>query len=360
MEVYYFTLMILMLFSFFELRIKNHSQLLLLQKLYWLPLLLLILQVGFRWEMATDWEAYYIIFQESTEKFYDIPMEKGFLLINFIFSKFFKSYQFFLLVQAFLLYFYVFKFFKTLTPYPIIALIWFYCINLGIVGSSRQLVAITIILIGLLLYFKNKKWYWYLLFVFLAMQFHTSSFFGILYLFFDRKISNKIILISIILSLVIGALGASSFILSYTSLLGEVAQNKTEAYSNEITTFSVTAIIKRLVIVLPMLYFRSKLEHSNKYLNIIINAYVFGICVYLLFGKTFGIVATRGAFYFNIMEPIIITYYFLFIKNIIVKHIFVIILTFASIYLLKQSITQYPDIYVPYKTQFFETDLIKY
>lgn len=360
MEVYYFTVIILMFFSFFEIRNINISQKKLLQKLYWIPLLLIILQIGFRWTMATDWEAYYKIFEESNKAILNISMEKGYLVVNYLFNKLFTSYQFFLLIQSFFLYFAVFKFYKLITPFPIIALLWFYCINLGIVGSSRQLIAISIIVTGLIIYFKNRKWYWYILFVILAMQFHTSSFFAIFYLFFNRKVSNKIIIISILISLVVGSLGASSFLISYTSYLGETAQNKTSAYSAEATTFSATAIIKRLSILLPFLYYRTKLECNNKFFSFIINAYVFGICVYLLFGKTFGIVATRGAFYFNIMESVIVSYYFVLIKNMVVRHFFILLMVMASIILLRQSIKQYPEIFVPYKTQFFETDLIKY
>lgn len=358
MEVYYFTLFILMIGCFYECRLTGSKQAVHLQKLYLIPLLLIILQVGIRWEMATDWEAYFNIFKNSKVSLANALMEPGYLALNFVFYKISSSYQFFILVQSVFLYIVIFKLYKTITPYPLVALMWFYSINLGIVGSSRQLIALSIVTIGLLVYLKNKKWYFYIIFVFIAMQFHTSSFFAIVYIFFDRRISTKLILIILIFSMIVGLSGVSKSVFSYISYFGEVAQNKTEAYTSEDATFSYTAIFKRLVILFPLLYYRMKLK--IKEMNIILNAYVFGICLYLVFGESFGILATRGAFYFNLMEPVIISLYLVLFRDAIKKHLYIIFAVSASVILLRQSITQYPEIFVPYKTQFFETSTINY
>lgn len=360
MEVYYFTIFLLFIFSAIEIRKKNPAQQKFFSNLCWIPLGLIILQVGLRWEMGTDWQAYLQIFQQSAESFYDVAIEKGFLWSNYYFNQITHSYQTFIFIQAFFLYFVTLKFYKIVTPYPMIALIWFYSINLGLVGSNRQLTASFIILLGLIYYLKNNKWYFYVLFVFIAMQFHNSAIFGIFYLFFNRTVSTKILLLSLVICLMIGYVGATDFVFSYASFLGDVAKDKAEIYGKEITTYSIVAILKRIVVVVPFLIFRNKIKSDQKILNYIVNGYIFGVCIYLLFGKTFGIVATRGAYYFNIMEPVIISYYIYLLRNQIIKHLALVFVVILCIILLRQSIVQYPEIFVPYKTQFFETGAINY
>ena len=360
MEIYYFTLFILMIFSFFEFRLQGNKKLARLRKFYWFPLALIILQIGFRWDMATDWDSYLYVFKNFSSDYTVDGMEPGFLFLNLIFKKLIDSYQFFILVQALVLYLFVFKLFRQLTPYPIFAVLWFYTINLGLVGSSRQLLAVSIVALALVFYLKNKKWYYYAFFIVLAMQFHTTAFIAIFYLLFDRKIPTKVLYLLILVSLLIGLSPLSTMLTSYAAYFGETAAEKADYYTEEIGSYSATAILKRLVIIIPLLYFRNKKVYQFKNFNFVINGYIFGVCLYFVFGQSFGILATRGAFYFNLMEPVIITFYLLLFKEVLLKHVYVLAITIFSFVLLRQSIVLYPELFAPYKTQYFKTDLIKY
>lgn len=360
MEIYYFTLVVLMIFSFFEFRFRSSKKLAQLRKFYWFPLALIILQIGFRWDMATDWEPYHDIFKDFDGNYDQFGMEPAFLYLNLIFRKVFNSYQFFILVQALLLYLFIFKFFRQVTLYPIFAVLWFYTINLGMVGASRQLLAVSIVALALVFYLKNKKWYYYAISVVLAMQFHTTAFIAIFYLLFDRKMPTKVLYLLILVSLLIGISPLSTSLTSYAGYFGETAADKADLYTAEIGSYSATAILKRLVIILPLLFFRTKMVYQFKNFNFVINGYIFGVCLYFIFGKSFGILATRGAFYFNLMEPVIITYYLLLFKDVLLKHVYVLVIAIFSFLFLRQSIVVYPELFAPYKTQYFKTDLIKY
>lgn len=359
MEIYILAVILFFIVSIAEINVTNAFTLKITRRFLLIPMGFIILLVGLRWEMGTDWEAYFTIYKYLDKNSLDISMEKGFVYLNYFFKSMGISYQMFIFIQTFFFFFYLTAFYKKITAFPALALLWFFTTNLGIIGANRQLIAMGIVCAGLLYYLKNKKWYVYLFFIILALQFHTSSFFAVFYLFFNRKIDTKFLLSGIIISAFLGMIGVFSFITPYIYVFGELAANKANAYSSEVTDYSSLAIIKRLIIVLPCLLYRKKIENL-KYFNLILNSYIFGICLYLIFGKTLGIVATRGAFYFNIMEPVIITSYLIIFRNFMSKNIYILIITILSFFMMKNSIKQYPEIFVPYKTQFFETDLINY
>lgn len=362
MEIYYFILLFYLLVSFFETRFRERNEYLKstpLDGLYWFGTIALVFLFGLRGEMATDYDAYVNIFFESDSKEF-IPIEKGFLLLNQFFLKVFQEYQYFLVFHAIIFYLFVYKYFKFFTHYVAVASLWFFATNLGLVGSSRQLLALAVACFGLMHYIKNKNKVVFIAAILVAISFHNSAVFMFAYFFLNKRWDSKVLLLAIVVSSFIGALNISGFVVSNIGFLGEIADSKAEIYSNEVAKYSYLAIFKRLVIILPLLIFFRNKVNERKESDLVVNGYIFGICVYLIFGQSLNIIATRGALYFNIMEPIIITYYVYFLSNTIYKHITIFLITLLSIVLLYQSISQYPELYVPYKNLFFETNLIGY
>lgn len=351
-----------MLVSFFESRFVENNEYFKknpLNTAYWIGIIFIIFIVGFRWNMATDWDAYYEIYQISSTNEY-IAIEKGFLLLNSFFLKNFNDYQFFLIFHAIVFYVVIFKFFKFFTHYVAFAILWHFASSLGIVGSSRQLLALAIGSVGLLHYLKKGNKTVFIVSVLLAMTFHTSAIFMFFYLFLNRHFTKNQLIIAILTSVVVGYIDISGFVVSNVGVLGQLASDKAGLYSAESFEYSYLAIFKRLIIILPLiLILRNRIEH-RKFSNIVINGYIFGICLYLTFGQSLNIIATRGAMYFNIMEPIIITYYLYLVSDRISKHIAIFLISLFSLLLLRQSISQYPQIFVPYKNRFFQTDIFKY
>lgn len=362
MEIYYLVLLFYMLISFFETRVLERNEYLKstsLDGLYWFGTIALVFLIGFRGEMATDYQAYVSIFFNSDSKEF-IPIEKGYLLINQFFLKVFHDYQYFLVFHAIVFYIFVFRYFKYFTHYVALASLWLFATNLGLVGSNRQLLALAVGCFGLLYYIKTNNKVVFIISICVAISFHNSAVFMFCYFFLNRKLDTKVLLLALVGSFFIGIVNISGFAVSHIGFLGAIADNKAEIYSNEISQYSYLAIFKRLVIILPLiLLFREKINVHKKS-NLVLNGYIFGICIYIVFGQSLNIVATRGALYFNIMEPIIITYYVYLLSNTIYKHIAIFLITLLSIVLLYQSIVQYPELYVPYKNIYFETDLIGY
>lgn len=362
MEIYYFVLLFYMIVSFFETRFRENNEYLKgtpLDGLYWFGTILLVFLIGFRGEMATDYQAYLSIFFDSNSKEF-IPIEKGYLLLNQFFLNLFHNYQYFLVFHAIFFYFFVHKYFKFYTHYVALASLWFFATNLGLVGSNRQLLALAVCCFGLLYYIKTKNKVIFIISICVAISFHNSAVFMFCYFFLNRKLDTKVLLLALIASFFIGIINISGFVVSHIGFLGAIADNKAEIYYNEISQYSYLAIFKRLVIILPLiLLFREKIN-DHKESNLVVNGYILGICIYIIFGQSLNIVATRGALYFNIMEPILISYYIYLVSNTVLKHFAIILITLFSIVLLRQSITQYPELYVPYKNKYFETDLIAY
>ncbi|MDV3594324.1 hypothetical protein CMU09_16635 [Elizabethkingia anophelis] len=351
MGIYYFTIVLLMFSSFLETRIDMRS----IKKkyslyIYILPLLYIIFHIGLRWEIATDWGPYLQIFKNSSTYIKEnVGIEKGYLFLNYMFYEV-SDFQVFIVFHAILTYLISFLFFRKYTIYPALAMMWFYATTLGMVGSNRQFLAIDIGMIAILLYDKTKKLKYFFPLVLCAFLFHTSSILLAVYPFLYRKITNKMVIIILLTSILIGFTNLTGIITSHIGILGQIAENKMEAYSDEGDSgYSVFAILKRIIILVVALYLRKR--NKEVFSDVVFNGYLFGVCLYFVFGQSLTILATRGAFYFNIMEPVLITYYLYFIKNTIIKHTYVLAISILCMFLSLISIKQYPEIYVPYKSK---------
>ena len=159
MEVYIIILFIIYVFGLLEL-----GQKLTVRQSYWLVSILyvmIVIQIGLRWETGTDWEPYLNNFQNTDN--YGIVFlnvlngyEIGYGTFVFLIKKVFDSYSFFLLLNALIFYWGIFRMAKKYSPYFFISLLFFYATNLGMVGSNRQLLAIIICLWSLEYVFERK------------------------------------------------------------------------------------------------------------------------------------------------------------------------------------------------------------
>jgi hypothetical protein len=123
---------------------------------------------------------------------------------------------------------------------------------------------------------------------------------------------------------------------------------------SETTTFvyPIFGLLKRTIIVTYFLINRSKFSKKISFFNIVLNGYLIGFILFLLFSYTIPIMISRGSIYFNIMEPILLSYIVLLYKDLYFKYLIVILLTIFSFLLLSQSISPYKDLFDPYKGLF--------
>ena len=369
MEVYIFTLILIFVFGYLDLRLKltNSQSNLLIFFLY----LFIVIQIGLRWETGTDWNMYLINFYD-TDDYSNVLLnaltgfEIGYGTFVFFIKKIVNNYSFFLLIHALFFYWGIFRLAKNYSPYFFISLMFYYANNLGIVGSNRQLLAVVICLWSLEYVFERKV-YKFLLTIFIAMLFHTTSFLFIIYYFFNRNFKTTLVVAVLIGSFIIGKTTLPFYIFSkFGGLFGELATIKTSYYSDSAQdSFSdgglgIAGLIKRLLVVVIFTYNYSFLSEKLNYYKLLYNGYVFGIVMYFLFSSSLLIFVSRGSLYFNIMESLLISCQFLIFYKRLDKIYIYIALLLLSIVFLYQSISIYPDLFNPYKSLFYNVNYSRY
>lgn len=368
MGIYIFTLAILLIFSFLELRtnitpVQQNSMLLFVYILF-------VFQVGFRWQTGTDWEPYLEHFNEIksiSDVYYTLTgFEKGYSFFVLIIKNLWNSYTVFLVAHAVLYYFLVFSAFNKLSPYVFISILVFYASSMGVLGSNRQLIALAICLFALRFVF-SKKLIPFLLLVTLAFTFHTSAILFIVYYFLNRDVNKFLLFAVLLISYVIGKTSipimAFSFIGESVGGMGatKVLRYK-EVFENEASLLSqsLLGLLKRIFFLALFVYNYTYLTSKISYYKLIFNGYVVGLVIYFLFSSSILVLVNRGSLYFTVMEALLLSSQFLVLKNKHYQVNFLLVLFVICVFLFFQSISGYPDLFIPYKGTFINADFYRY
>ena len=338
------------------------------KKFFYVSFLLLVLFIGLRWETGTDWESYVFVFEEinSISSLFEYWgfMEFGYLLINFIVRMFTDNYTLFLLFHAVLMFYFLIKAFKSLTNYTQLTLMLFFAITLGNMGSNRQLLALSLGLYGLsFLINGNKRMYFVLIGT--SLFFHlTSILFGVYY-FLNRRIKSTTLFICVGTAYVLGKTNLPYFIFSSFGNLNFYASQKTDIYLDSaaetlaFSDLSTLGLLKRLLIFSTFLVLRNRISPKFKGFDTVFNGYVFGLIFYFFFSSSLLVMISRGSIYFSIMEALLLTSVMYILPRIADKIMYSIFLLILSVFLMYQSIAQYPDLFEPYKAIFINTNFYR-
>ncbi|WP_016991193.1 EpsG family protein [Flavobacterium sp. ACAM 123] len=363
MEVYLSTILLIFLFAFFELRCKltvvEHT--IMASLLY----VVIVLQVGLRWETGTDWSSYYNNFLNTTDiniVFVNslIGFELGYGLFSFFIRSLTDSYTVFLLSHAILYYFLIFKANKRLSPFPFLSLLLFYVTNIGVLGSNRQLLALAICLYALKFVIEKKPIKFFIL-VFVAFLFHTTALLFMVYYFLNRDFKKYQIIVVLVLAFIIGKTTLPNILFSgLGSLLGGASASKVDVYSaaSDVgdASLSLIGLVRRLIYFVLFIVNYDMLTAKFKEYKLLFNGFLFGLVFYFLFSNSLLILVNRGSLYFNVMEVFLLSSQLLIFQLKTDRKYILLLLLIYSIYLFFQAISGYPDLFVPYKGIFINSD----
>lgn len=367
MEIYIITLLLIFVLGVLDLRLKLTD----FQRNFWIGFLyiIIVLQIGLRWETGTDWKSYLDNFETSDD--YNIVLlnsltgfEIGYGTFVFIIKNIFDSYSFFLVLHATIFYSIIFRTSKKYSPYFFISLLFFYATNIGIVGSNRQLLAIAICLTALPFVIDRKPIKFFVIII-IASLFHSSALLFAIYYFLNRYIKWYVVLTSLLVAFVIGKTSVPVKLFSLAGGIGEMASSKVEAYGNaakgvmQDASLSIFGLIKRILFLIMFTINMKYLSEKLSYYKILYNGYAFGLFLYFLFSSSLIIIVNRGSLYFNIMESFLISSQFLVIGSRSEKAYLLVILLIISVLFLIQSISPYPDLFDPYKSLFYNQDFYR-
>ena len=363
MTIYILTILSLITFSileiYFDLSLTKRKW------IFFIAYLILVLQVGLRWETGTDWIPYLVHFENITDFASTSPFltgfEYGYSICVWLVKLILPDYSFFLLLHAVIYYFLIFKSFKRYTPYLYLSLLMFYTLSMGLMGSNRQLIALAICIYALR-YVIEKKPIKFFLLIALAISFHTTSFLFIIYYFLNRDIKPRAFILILCCSFVIGMSDFPSILFSNIgNLIGGQAAIKVYVYlegaKDTLAEYklSIIGILKRFIFLSIFYYNRKYLREKLIYYNILLNGYIIGIAFYFLFAHSLLIMVSKGSLYFNIMEPLLIASQICLLKRKDNRAFAIVILLVFAFLFFYQSITIYPDLFLPYKGIFINS-----
>lgn len=362
MLIYLFIILALSLFAIIEANIeeyyKEKTVKLILLPIAWL---MIVGVMVLRWEIGTDWDPYFSFFDKfaNWDDFnYGPPVfEKGYWVFNILIRSISDNYTIFLLILEGTLYVLLFRFFKFSTPYVLLCVLLYFGLSIGLTGANRQLLALALCLTGLKSLMEGHKLK-FIGFVILAFFFHSSALLFFVFLLLNFNIPIVIIIAVIGACFIIGQTNLPFLLFSSLSGLSEHNAMKVQAYlkgaegSLAQSQASVLGIIKKILLPTIFLMTRKRIIEKHKHYNYLLNGYLFGVAFYFLFYKSLLVMISRGSVYFNSMEPILLSLQLSVLKDKRLKNIALIMLCLFSIIFFYQSISAYPEIFIPYKSIF--------
>lgn len=361
--IYFLTIFILFLFSILSVgQYFSKKQLLICNAVLYV---LLAGQVGLRWETGTDWLPYLNNFLDTDDiniVFFNslIGFEIGYGLFVYFIRSFTQDYTLFLVIHAIIYYFLIFKSNKHISPYPFVSLLLFYVSTIGVLGSNRQLLALSICLYSVQFVMEKKPIKFFAL-IFIGFLFHTTAIIFSVYYFLNRDFKKHQIYWALIIAIVVGKTTLPNIFFSgLGNLLGGSSASKAEIYSQEGSlgdfSLSIFGLIRRLVYFIVFFFYYDVLTKKIIAYKLIFNGFLCGLIFYFLFSDSLLILVNRGSLYFNIMEVFLITSLLFLFKSRKDKMIIVVLLFFYSFYVFFQSISAYSDLFLPYKGIFINSE----
>lgn len=315
---------------------------------------------GLRWNNP-DWIVYYPFFMENNtlDDFWygNIPVDKGFGLINFVVKSFTDEYTILLFALAILIISIKVNFIIKFATFPLISLLYWFGTYIGDIFFIRQTLAICITLIAFRFILK-KNFILFVLFTLLAstMQISVISFL-LAYFIFYRKIKIRYLVLGLIFSILIGRMVDTSILLTLNTFFNilpdserllEKASLYYEVGSMSDGPIVILTYLRRLIFIPIELWAISRIEKFDKNYRGYLNLIIFGYMLYFLFENMSPVIASRISSVYYIYEIITIPTIFVVIKSLKIR---IGVFCVLSIYLLIKylyAINMYYDIYIPY------------
>lgn len=338
--------------------------------MYIIAYILLVFQVGLRWETGTDWDSYLNHFELINDIASTSPLENGFELgynlSIWLVKLMFSEYTFFLLFHALVFYIILFYSLSRYTPYFFVSLLLFYTWTMGVMGSNRQLIAIVICLYSLR-YVLDKNPIKFFFLVFIAFSFHVTALLFIMYYFINRDIKPYILILILAGSIIIGKSQLPLILIPYIGDLMEgnnsaakvlfyLETNEKVALESKLSIFG---LLKRLIFLSIFYYNLKKIRGKLPYYNMMLNGYIIAIAFYFLFADSLLIMLSRGSLYFNAMELLLLSSQICLYKRKENRVLISFVLLLLSFLLFFQSISPYPELFLPYKGIFINSDYFR-
>ncbi|KQT24064.1 hypothetical protein ASG22_08570 [Chryseobacterium sp. Leaf405] len=317
---------------------------------------------SFRWESGTDYWNYINNFQRMKLKFlWTDRYELGYNLMVLFFRDYLKtSFTFFIAVYYLIVFILYYFSIRKATQKPLLFIFIFFCFVIGLMGSTRQLMALSIMFFGSI-YFLEKKKLWFILTILLASLFHRTIIVCLVFVFFTNHIKYKYWFYMIAAAFITQISGLNMLVME--NLIVILPKSFSERFFSYLSMSLVdvinmktylSGIFRRLLPIILLFIYKDKLTEIAGDIKIryVMNILFFSLFSYIILSFNFTFIISRISIYFNIFE---VLFYVWLITMFIEEKKYIYILGLVAFFLILciKYIMYYPHLFLPYKTIFF-------
>jgi hypothetical protein len=329
----------------------------------------ILLYVGLRWETGNDWSPYYNYYN-SLSSIHDNSdeFELGYRVLSILAKSVCLPYGGFLFIySAIYLALIVISFKGENHKISGWMILLFYCsFLLGWMGTARQVMAIGICLISVR-YVLARKRIKFLLCIALASCFHASALsFLLAWPLAQLKFKMRYAVIAVILlaAMLYTSVGTASmaFVLEHSPwLLDKII------YYAPITTTDLDLsggdlaflwYLKRILSLATFVLFRKMFVSGAE--KLYLKLYAVSVVMFVVFFKSIAMIPLRMGLYFSVFELFLLASLTQRIKTPALQKIycaFLVVVAFSRLY--SSLYLYHPEMFLPYKTQFFNEDVFR-
>ena len=318
-----------------------------------------------RWEFGTDWYGYTRLFDTITWS--DTENHELLFSAVLIFThNVFGHYTYALFFLASFLFYFQTKAILKLSEMPLITLFVLTGTYLSNVGFVRQQVAMAILLFSIV-YIIKRKFIPFLLLVLIASGFHYSALvFLLAWWIFNINVSRKIIILSVIIS-VLSYVVVAPILVQFGQIVGGDIGMRIGGYTELGMDYEDTSALSYSQLILKslfnkglffligfFLYYKPMFHYS--FFRGFFNLYCFGAVLFFL-TSPISIVFTRMSWYFDFCQILLVPFLFKYIKDKGIRIVLFLILSIilgAKLYL---TMNAYQENYYKYKLTPLVTNL---
>lgn len=322
-------------------------------------ILLLIFIESIRNYSGVDFEMYYYSFVRNAKE--GERFEPFYTFLEDFFRRLTPHYHLFLLFissSVYLIYFFVFK--KSF-KFPLIALYFLFVYNIGMLGSNRQIIATAFCFLSFYV-LSDKKFAYrklsFLALVIIASNFHITALFFLPIIFFNHNIKYYFWIFLLMLALFLNYDAWNVKLVNlFKPLLTDDLQYRVNLYLKEKNTISYPifflGIIRRVFPIFLITYFKSFFGYKTNYF-LVLNILYLSLLLYLSSFFNFSFVTSRLP-YFLFIEIFVYTWFLeeIFIRNYRIKNYTLFLFLIFGLILFYKNISQYIDLFIPYKSILF-------
>lgn len=348
--------LLILLFTVIEHQRKNNFH----QALFILSLFFIVLLESIKFDSGMDfWNTYnhYQFFKLNDTRYRYEFLYK--YLVYFFRNILNFSYPFFLFFYYSVIYSLYYFSLNKITKYPITGLLLVFACTVGLFGSNRQLLAIAIGFFAYIYFLKEKK-ISYLGFILIATFFHYSAFIYVFLLFLDRRINDKIWIVTLFALLLLNITGLNFTIFNFviSNFAPEKISHIIKGYNMGFAKMQsnyymfVLGIIRRGLPIFLMIRYKNFLQHKSYY-QLLLNTLFFSLAAYVFFFGKLEYMSSRVSVYFIILEVILYVWLIPAMNKMGKKNLYLIfLLLFAGLEFIKYVFSD-PTPFIPFKTLFF-------